>query len=99
IDSLALLQDLARRASSSPWVIVLAYREGEVDHGRTPLGDVLGVLKDGDFERISLRGLAPSEATSYARKCAGRPLSDPFARVLYDETVGNPFYVREVIQL
>src|SRR5277367_3367569 len=65
VDSLALLQDLARRASSSPWVIVLSYREGEVDHGRTPLGDVLSVLKDGDFERISLRGFTLSEVGEY----------------------------------
>ena len=99
VDSLALLQDIARQASRSPWVIVLAYREGEVDHGRTPLGDVLGVLGDGDFERISLRGLALHEVKDYARSCAGRPLSESLLRVLYDETVGNPFYVREVIQL
>ncbi len=98
-DSLELLEDLARQASSSPWVIVLSYREGEVDHGRTPLGDVLGVLKDGDFERISLRGLSLSEVKDYAQRCAGRPISDALARVLFDETVGNPLYVREVIQL
>ena len=98
-DSLALLQSLARRASSEPWVIVLAYREGEVDHGRTPLGDVLGALKDGDFERIPLRGLALPEVREYARGCAGRALPDSLVRVLYDETVGNPFYVREVLRL
>ena len=80
-------------------MIVLSYREGEVDHGRTPLGDVLGVLKDGDFERISLRGLTLSEVGEYARGCAGRPLSDALVRVLFEETVGNPFYVREVIRL
>jgi DNA-binding NarL/FixJ family response regulator len=98
-DSLELLEDLARQASTSPWVIVLAYREGEVDHGRTPLGDVLGVLKDGDFERISLRGLSLAEVKDYAQRCAGRSLTDAFARLLFDETVGNPFYVREVVQL
>ncbi len=99
VDSLALLQELARHAASSPWVIVLAYREGEVDHGRTPLGDVLGVLKDGDFERISLRGLALPEVEECARSGAGRPLSEAFVRVLFDETMGNPLYVRELIRL
>ena len=99
VDSLVLLQDLARRAASSPWVIVLSYREGEVNHGRTPLGDVLGVLNDGDFERISLRGLTLEEVGAYARSCAGRPLSEALVRILFEETVGNPFYAREVIRL
>ena len=99
VDSLGLLQNIARQASRSPWVIVLAYREGEVDHGRTPLGDVLGGLRDGDFERISLRGLALPEVKEYTRSCAGRQLSESLVRVLFDETVGNPFYLREVIQL
>ena len=98
-DSLALLQSLALQASAAPWVIVLAYREGEVDHGRTPLGDVLGALRDGDFERIPLRGLALPEVREYARSCAGRSLSDAFVRVLFDETVGSPFYVRQVVRL
>jgi DNA-binding NarL/FixJ family response regulator len=98
-DSVALLQTVARRASREPWVVVLAYREGEVDHGRTPLGDVLGALKDGDFERIPLRGLAPSEVSEVAQRCAGRPLPESFVRVLYDETVGNPLYLREVVRL
>src|SRR5277367_5721182 len=31
VDSLELLEDVARQASSHSWVIVLAYREGEVD--------------------------------------------------------------------
>ncbi len=98
-NSLALLQSVARRASSSPWLIVLVYRESEVDHGRTPLGDVLGVLKDGDFERISLRGLALPEVGEYARGCAGRSLAEGFVRVLFEETVGNPLYVGEVVRL
>jgi DNA-binding CsgD family transcriptional regulator len=98
-DSLVLLQTIARRAATSPWLIVLAYREAEVDHGRTPLGDVLGALNDGDFERISLRGLALPEVDALARSGAKRPLSEALVRVVFDETVGNPLYVGEFLRL
>jgi DNA-binding CsgD family transcriptional regulator len=98
-DSLALLQNIARKAFRSPWLIVLVYREADVDHGRTPLGDVLRALRDGDFERIPLRGLALGEVGEYTRSGAGGPYSDAFVRALFDETVGNPFYVREVLAL
>jgi DNA-binding CsgD family transcriptional regulator len=99
VDSLALLQVVARQASKAPWVIVLAYREGETDIARTALAEVLGALKDGDFERIPLRGLPLDEVAAQARACAGTALSDSFVRLLFDETVGNPFYVREVLRL
>jgi DNA-binding NarL/FixJ family response regulator len=98
-DSLALLQAVARQASNAPWVIVIAYREGEADVARAALGEVQGALKDGDFERIPLRGLSLDEVAAQARACAGAPLSEWFVRTLFDETVGNPFYVSEVLRL
>jgi len=98
-DSLALLQAVARQAANAPWVIVLAYREGETDLARSALGEVTGALRDGEFERIPLRGLPLEEVAAQARACAGAALSEAFVRVLFDETVGNPFYVCEVLRL
>ncbi len=97
-DSLALLLAVARCAATAPWVILISYREGESEHARA-LGDVLGAMRDGGAERIPLRGLAPEEVAALVRACAGMALGEGFVRSLYEETVGNPFFVREVIRL
>ena len=99
VDSLALLQAVARRASRLPWLILLVYREGDVEHGRSPLGEAFAALRAGDFERIPLRGLAPAEVAEYARRATARQLSEESVRALFDETVGNPLYLREVLGL
>jgi DNA-binding NarL/FixJ family response regulator len=100
-DSLALLDHVARRAARAPWVILLAYREEEGASGgerRTPLGELLaGLRRDGLFERIALRGFALGEVAEYLARRTGRDIPEGAVHLVFEDTVGNPLYVREMV--
>ncbi len=99
--SLLLLQHLAQRTARDRLLILGAYRDVELDRTH-PLSEVLGALRRlPNYRRVLLRGLSqetvvdllgvlePSEEAS-----AGRTA---LAAALYEETEGNPFFIREVI--
>jgi len=96
--ALAVLRHLARRARSlrAPLLIVLTYREVELDEARA-LNDM---LHDLTRERLSTR----IKLTRLSREATGELLAAIFAEEvpaefldgIYRETEGNPFYVEEV---
>jgi DNA-binding CsgD family transcriptional regulator len=97
-DSLALLLHVARFARRARWMILGTYRESEIDpNGRAPLADLLATLRrETDYERVPLRGFAMPEVAQFLAESAGRELPPAIVRLIFDVTVGNPFYVREV---
>ena len=99
-DSLGLLDHVARHVARAPWVIVLAYREEtEAERARTPLGESIATLRrDATLERIALRGFAPHEVSEYMARRGGAPAHEPLARAVFDETMGNPLFVREMFE-
>jgi class 3 adenylate cyclase len=99
--SLLLLQHLAQRTARDRLLILGAYRDVELERTH-PLAEALGALRRlPNYRRVLLRGLAkesvfdllsvnePSEEGA-----AGRQV---LAAALYQETEGNPFFIREVI--
>ncbi len=96
-----LLQHLARHTSSARLMVIATYREVELNRAH-PLSDALSALRRlADFTRISVRGLPegdvydlltsiePSEELAVARHA--------LASALWQETEGNPFFLREVL--
>lgn len=96
--TLDLLFHLARSHASQPVVIALTYRDEEV-------GPRLGRLI-ADLERSRLASelvverLGREELGEMLRAIFGpsENLGDDFARVLYDLTEGNPFFVEEMLK-
>jgi DNA-binding CsgD family transcriptional regulator/tetratricopeptide (TPR) repeat protein len=88
--TLDLLKFLARRITRTPALLVLTFRDDEVDAGH-PLRRLLGELPPAAVRRLRLPPLSESAVARLAAD-AGRPASD-----LYGATGGNPFYVTEVL--
>ncbi len=99
--SLLMLQHLAQRTARDRLLIVGAYRDVELDR-QHPLSEALGALRRiPNFRRVLLRGLPqetiedllaiiePSEEVAAERQA--------LAGALYQETEGNPFFIREVL--
>jgi tetratricopeptide (TPR) repeat protein len=100
--TLLLLRHLvSRRTEATRLLIVGTYRDTELRHDH-PLVEVLADLRRQEgVERFSLTGLDQSGVASLMELRMGRTLADeelPLARAIYQETEGNPFFVREVLR-
>ena len=89
--TLDVVKLLARRIEAVPALVVLSYRDDELDM-RHPLRLVLGDLAPlAAASRVRLRALSPAAVEELAAP-AGMD-----GRELYRKTVGNPFFVAEAI--
>ena len=90
--TLDVVRLLARRLEASPVLLVLSYRDDQLDRTQ-PLRVVIGELSEAGrvLARLQLTGLS----TAAVATLAGRTDLDPAE--LHDRTAGNPFYVTEVI--
>ncbi|MBM7783905.1 ATP-binding protein [Tenggerimyces flavus] len=88
--TLDLLHYLARRLYRLRVVLVLTFRDDEVD-ARHPLRPVLGALADSRVYRLAL---SPLTVESVRTLASG---SGWDARELHELTAGNPFFVTEVL--
>jgi class 3 adenylate cyclase/tetratricopeptide (TPR) repeat protein len=100
--TLLLLRHLvSRRSDATRLLVVGTYRDTELTHDH-PLVEVLADLRRQEgVERFSLTGLDQSGVASFMERRMGRTLADeelPLARAIYQETEGNPFFVREVLR-
>jgi tetratricopeptide (TPR) repeat protein len=96
--TLSLLRHLARRARSSGFrlLLVLTYREAELDQSRC-LNDV---LLDFNRERLAARIKLSRLSRQQTRELLGVMLQDEIAPEfldgIYRETEGNPFFIEEM---
>ena len=88
--TLDLVKFLARRIHRIPALLILTYRDDEIDRDH-PLRLVLGDLPARDVVRLQLPPLSEAVVMALAEQ-AGRPTER-----LYATTGGNPFYVTEVL--
>jgi DNA-binding CsgD family transcriptional regulator/tetratricopeptide (TPR) repeat protein len=88
--TLDVLRLLGRRMEDVPALIVITYRDDELDRGH-PLRLLLGELRGDSTARIKLAALSASAVT----ELAGSIGID--AEKLYRQTGGNPFFVTEVL--
>lgn len=99
--SLLLLCHLAREVHSDRILILGAYRDVELDR-QHPLSEMIPTLRrEQTYQRLLLRGLPegdvgellaviePAEAAADGRQA--------LASILFQETEGNPFFIREIL--
>jgi class 3 adenylate cyclase len=98
--TLLLLRHVVRAAGGRA-VVVCTYRDNELAHDH-PLVDVVADLRrQAGVERLSLTGLDDLGVRALVEEASGRTLDGDgvaLARVVYEETEGNPFFVREVLR-
>ena len=89
--SLDVLSVLGRRLDSAPLLLLVSYRDDELDRTH-PLRRLLGELRNPDaIVRLTLPPLSPGAVAEMARP------SDVDATALHRVTGGNPFFVTEVL--
>ncbi|MEQ8857160.1 MAG: AAA family ATPase [Pseudomonadales bacterium] len=97
--SLSLLEYLAGEVSRHRVLIVCAYRDVEVTR-KSPLLATLGELtRVRRLERVRLTGLNPSETGSLTRAFVGETIPESVVKAIYQQTDGNPLFVREVARV
>jgi DNA-binding SARP family transcriptional activator len=95
--TLLLLRHLARDTNPARLLILGAYRAAE-RRGDT-FNSALGELRrDRLAAELDIKGLSESETAHLVRVRAGESPARAFARALYEETEGNPFFVEEIIR-
>ncbi len=89
--TLDVLKLLSRRLESVPTLLLLTYRDDELERGH-PLRLLLGELHGGyEATRMHLDRLSPAAVAELARSRGVDP------QELYQKTAGNPFFVSEVL--
>ncbi len=99
--SLLMMRYLARAIVGQRILILGAYRDVELDRTH-PLAEVMAKLRqETQYRRVLIRGLPESDVLgllesveSSEETAAGR---QALAAALYQETEGNPFFIREVL--
>ncbi|MHB8466066.1 MAG: ATP-binding protein [Acidimicrobiales bacterium] len=96
--TLLLLQHLLRPGEELALHIVGTYRDTDLDR-RHPLAATLADLRrQVGFERIALGGLVESDIDDFLDLITGQDAPPGFARLLKDQTEGNPFFIGEVLR-
>jgi class 3 adenylate cyclase len=95
--SLRLLEFLAPELGSNRLLLVGTYRATELSR-RHPLSNTLGALaRVPHFARINLTGLSAEEVQAFIAT-AGTTAPVGLAKALYDQTEGNPLFLREIVR-
>jgi tetratricopeptide (TPR) repeat protein len=96
--TLDLLVHLARRLQRARLLIVVNYRDAEVDRAH-PLSWALAELRRvAAFQRIRLRGLSADHVHTLLGSLAGRAVGRGLADAVHGQTEGNPLFVRELLR-
>ncbi len=99
--TLLMLRHLTRTEWSGPLLLLATYRD--TDLSRThPLADMLADLRRSpEVERLALHGLDADEVVTFLSAAAGHELDREgmrLARLIHDETEGNPFFMGQVLR-
>lgn len=97
--SLRLLDFLARELAQSRILILGTYRDVQVHRGH-PLAQTVAELARHDLcTRIPLEGLSRDEIAELVPALTGAPASPDWIGALAQRTDGNPFFIKEMVQL
>jgi DNA-binding winged helix-turn-helix (wHTH) protein/tetratricopeptide (TPR) repeat protein len=97
--SLLLLRFLAGELRASAALLLATYRDEELHRGH-PLPRIVAALAREPFvRRVHLQGLRPEEVARYLETLAPDRATPALAAELHERTGGNPFFLREMIDL
>ncbi|SDC93516.1 Transcriptional regulatory protein, C terminal [Geodermatophilus telluris] len=94
-----LLAHLATTLADAPVVVLVTYRDRDLDGGE-PLADTLAALaRTAPVDRLELAGLEVADVARVMASHVGTDPDEKLARLVSDRTGGNPFFVLEVLRL
>jgi DNA-binding SARP family transcriptional activator len=97
--SLMLLEFLADEIAQRRIMLVITCRASTVGD-TVPLIRALERLnRSRATQRVQVTGFQIDDTERYSRLIAGRPLPENLVETIYQRTNGNPFFLREVVQL
>ncbi|HEX9696999.1 MAG TPA: hypothetical protein VGB64_11900, partial [Actinomycetota bacterium] len=96
--SLQFVHYLLRARSDARVMVAATLRREDLDEAHPARDLIAGVQAFGRYTEIPLERLGHDETRLLADHVAGRALSDVEARLLYDESEGNPLFVVEAIR-
>jgi class 3 adenylate cyclase/tetratricopeptide (TPR) repeat protein len=98
--TLLLLRHVLRFPERLRLLVVATYRDSDIGRGH-PLTELLDdVRRQPGLERLGLSGLDGAGVVAFVAQAAGEltEQQEVLARVIWDETEGNPFFVAEVLR-
>lgn len=99
VASLRLWEFFARDIGGGSLAMLALYRDDEVGPGH-PLYATLGAItREPTCRSMVLSGLSKAEIACCVEMLSGRPLSLPLLSTVAQRTEGNPFFLRELVQL
>ena len=96
-----LLRHVVQSAEIQRLLVLGTYRDTELTHDHSLVELIADLRRQRRIERLPLSGLDDMAVTALVEQAAGRALDDEglaLARAIYQETDGNPFFVREVLR-
>jgi len=99
--TLLLLRHVVRSEAGGRVLVLGTYRDVELTAGHPLLELVPDLRRQGRAERLSLVGLDDTGVVAFVEQAAGHTLDEgglALARAVYEETEGNPLFVREVLR-
>ena len=96
--TLMLMQHLVAAMGSMPLFTIGTYRDVELGVTRPFARTLEALLRERRIARITLRRLPVDAVESMLASLSGHPPPPSLARVIFDDTEGNPFFVEEVFQ-
>ncbi len=98
-DSLEMFRYVARFAERSPLLLVGLYRDPDGTGGSGPLHEMLAAIqRESAAEQIALAGFSLEEVNGYLAQVAAEELPQAWVRAIYQQSGGNPFFVREIFR-
>ena len=95
--SLVLLGHVLDAARDARLLVVATYRSADVGAGHPLLAVLEALDRDRRLTRLELQGLSEAEVVRFLP--TGAAVSRAAVRALHSRTAGNPFFLREVVQL
>lgn len=96
--TLMLMQHLVAATGSMPLFTIGTYRDVELGVTRPFARTLEALLRERRIARLTLRRLPVDAVESMLASLSGHPPPPSLARVIFDDTEGNPFFVEEVFQ-
>ena len=97
--SLRLLRHVARFVDRAPILVIAVYRDGQADQTPALAETLPEIRREQSALVVRLRGLTRAEVADFlGRSVRQRPIAPELAEAIFDETVGNPFFIGELIR-
>lgn len=96
--TMRLFAHLAARPSGPPTLILIAYRETDVEGGHPLTATIADLQRDLPVDRLVLPGLDEEAVARLAEHALGHKSPERVVQALRAQSAGNPFFVEELLR-